>query len=64
MIDDMSSLSDGHDSAGFVPETKRPYQSPKLSVYGDIRDITRATNSMSMMKDGAMGMMMADKTAG
>ena len=31
---------------------KKPYQKPKLRVYGDIRAMTQSTNSMAQKSDG------------
>ena len=33
--------------------TKKPYEAPKLSVYGDIREITQAVGSTSDKNDNA-----------
>jgi hypothetical protein len=33
---------------------KRPYQSPRLIVYGTIREITGNTGNTSMSPDGSM----------
>jgi len=36
--------------------TKKPYQRPKLTVYGDIREITKAGPNMGMTNDNLTGM--------
>ena len=36
-------------------KTKKPYESPKLRVYGDIGTLTGATGTMSNTGDGGMG---------
>lgn len=38
-----------------VWETKKQYQKPNLRVYGDIRVLTQAVGSSSMMADGGTG---------
>ncbi|HKY23498.1 MAG TPA: hypothetical protein VJM31_19940 [Vicinamibacterales bacterium] len=35
---------------------KRPYQTPRLDVYGDIREVTDSVGMKSMKADGATGM--------
>ena len=32
--------------------TKKPYETPKLSVYGDVREITRTVGFMGAMDGG------------
>ena len=36
--------------------TKKPYETPRLEVYGDLREIARATGTMGMM-DGFLLLM-------
>ena len=38
-----------------MPQAKKPYSSPVVRDYGNIRDITRATGTTSMNADGGMG---------
>jgi hypothetical protein len=33
--------------------TKKPYETPKLSVYGDIREITQTVGNMSTTDGGS-----------
>jgi hypothetical protein len=40
--------------------TKKPYKTPVLSVYGDIRELTQAVANISLNTDG--GTMSAQKT--
>ena len=35
--------------------TKKPYETPKLSVYGDIREITQTVANKSVNGDGPSG---------
>jgi hypothetical protein len=39
---------------------KKPYSTPKLLVYGDVREITKATGGTTGMNDGGGG---PDKTS-
>jgi hypothetical protein len=41
---------------------KKPYQKPKLRVYGDIRAMTQSVNSMGMNSDGVKLFMTVLKT--
>lgn len=43
-----------------TPVTKKPYASPQVSVYGDIREITRTTGGGGAVNDAMTG---ANKTA-
>jgi hypothetical protein len=38
------------------PKTKRAYRSPKLTIYGDLRDLTRTTAVAGSMNDMTTGM--------
>ena len=38
-----------------TPVTKKPYASPQVSVFGDIRDITQAVATTSTVADGGQG---------
>ena len=43
------------------PDRRRPYDSPRRTVYGDIREITRTPPVKTMVNDGAvddMGMLL------
>ena len=42
---------------------KKPYEKPKLRVYGDIRAMTQSVNSTSMMADGKKFLGMFLKTS-
>jgi len=36
-------------------EPKKPYEKPKLTVYGNVREITRAVANMGNMDGGVLG---------
>jgi len=42
---------------------KKPYEKPKLRVYGDIRAMTQSVNSTNMMADGKKFLGMFLKTS-
>jgi hypothetical protein len=48
--DEMTGKPD--ETSGAVPP-KKPYESPRLDVYGDIREIARAAGMMGMADGGA-----------
>jgi hypothetical protein len=37
-------------------DAKKPYEAPKLSVYGDLKTITQAVGDMGAVADGGAGM--------
>jgi hypothetical protein len=39
-------------SAGSPESGKKPYEAPKLLVYGDLTEMTRATGMVGMMDGG------------
>jgi hypothetical protein len=52
-MDDKSQPQDNPTgSQGHAP-TKKEYRTPALTVYGDIREITRGPNVTGMVRDGA-----------
>lgn len=42
-------------SASGKTPSKKPYETPRLRIYGDIVHLTRAANSTSVNNDHAMG---------
>jgi len=42
------------------PAPRKPYQRPKLTIYGDLREITRTSTDMGRTNDMTTGM---NKTA-
>ena len=47
-----ASMAAAHDK----PKTRRAYRRPKLTVYGDLRDLTRTSAVAGSMNDMATGM--------
>ena len=39
-----------------MEKTRKPYRSPKLTVYGDLRDITQTSMSSGTVMDAVTGM--------
>lgn len=42
-------------TASATPPPRKPYQSPKLTVYGDVRAITQTTTDMGKTMDAITG---------
>lgn len=38
-----------------TPPPRKPYRSPKLTVYGDVREITQTTTDMGKAMDAITG---------
>jgi len=47
-----ASMAAEHDK----PKTKRAYRRPKLTIYGDLRDLTRTSAAAGSMADMTTGM--------
>jgi hypothetical protein len=45
-------MADEHEK----PKTKRAYRRPKLTTYGDLRDLTRTSAAAGAMNDMTTGM--------
>jgi hypothetical protein len=39
-----------------MQKTKKPYRRPRLTTYGDVRDITQTTNGAGLVMDKTTGM--------
>jgi hypothetical protein len=44
-----------HEEAS-MEKTKKPYRRPRLTTYGDVRDITQTTNGAGLVMDKVTGM--------
>lgn len=45
-------MTDDRDKKRTFESKKRPYHRPRLSVYGDVNNLTRAMDIMGTTKDG------------
>ncbi|MDH3734017.1 MAG: lasso peptide [Gemmatimonadota bacterium] len=51
----MKKTGDGSMSKSDKSENKKPYRTPRLTVYGDIREITQAVGKRGQKDGGAKG---------